>query len=248
MRALAVFGLMLLAAPAVAQEKFVNSDASVRTTLDFKVPAAAIQKLLPDAWEIDSSTIGASSGSNLRVTFIEGIWSEDAQGKPLPTGRNIVIGSMVKKKVSTDRGLMMVGGLTTGAPPGVYGVYSKATTTSQRTLRTGGDGVATTEEVWNAKADTSDAIDLQLNYVRGTPVRGNVDVRVYSGAKPEFYRIYRYIQGADVLRGVRTAPERVKAFNFKASGPKLGPLFEGAEIVAITALPYYSRQVFLPGS
>ena len=81
MRALAVFGLMLLAAPAVAQEKFVNSDASVRTTLDFKVPAAAIQKLLPDAWEIDSSTIGASSGSNLRVTFIEGIWSEDEIGR-----------------------------------------------------------------------------------------------------------------------------------------------------------------------
>jgi hypothetical protein len=248
MRALAVLGLMLLAVPAVAQEKFVNSDASVRTTLDFKVPAAQIQKLLPDGWEIDSPTTGASTGSNLRVTFIEGVWGEDPQGKALPQGRNVVIGSLVKKKGSEAGGLMLVGGLTAGNPPGVYGVYSKATTTSQRTLRTGGDGVATTEEVWNAKADTGDAIDLQLQYVRGTPVRGKIDIRVYSGAKPEFYRIYRYTYGADVPRGVGTSPERVKAFSFKAAGPKLGPLFEGAEIVAITALPYYSRQVFLPGS
>src|SRR5262249_62286590 len=107
----------------------------------FRVRPAATQKLWPAAWEIASSPIGAPSGSNLRVTFIEGIWSEDAQGKPLPTGRNIVIGSMVKKKVSTDRGLMMVGGLTTGAPPGVDRAYSKPTTTSQRSLRPGGPGV-----------------------------------------------------------------------------------------------------------
>ena len=65
MRVLAVLSLILLAAPAVAQEKFVGNDASVRTTLDFKVPAAQIQKLLPDGWEINSPSSGPSASCSI---------------------------------------------------------------------------------------------------------------------------------------------------------------------------------------
>jgi len=249
MRAFAVFGLLLLAAPAVAQEKFVSSDASVRTILDFKAPAAAVQKLLPGGWELDSPSSGSATGSNLRITFSEGVWGEDAQGKPTPTGRTITVGFLAKKKGAEVGGLMLVNGLTAGAAPGAYGVYAKASTTSQRTLRTGADGATTVEEVWDAKAENGDAVQLQLQYVRAPAVRGKVDLRVYSGAKPEFYRIYRYTLATDALRGVGTAGDRVRAFTFKASGPKLAPLFDGSEqLVAITSVPYYSRQVFLPGS
>ena len=39
------------------------------------------------------------------------------------------------------------------------------------------------------------------------------------------------------------------AFTFKATGPKLAPLFDGSEqLVSVVAVPYYSRQVYLPGS
>jgi hypothetical protein len=72
---------------------------------------------------------------------------------------------------------------------------------------------------------------------------------MYSGAKPGFYRIYRYTQATDVLRGAGTAAERLKSFTFKGEGPKLASLFDGSEqLISITAIPYYSRQVFLPGS
>ena len=72
MRARVVLVALLFATPAFAQEKFVSSDASVRTILEFKVSAASIQKLLPDGWEINSPTSGPATGSNLRITFIEG--------------------------------------------------------------------------------------------------------------------------------------------------------------------------------
>lgn len=248
MRAFAVFAALLLVTPALAQEKLVSNDASVRTTLTFKASADAIQKVLPAGWEINSPSSGPATSSNLVITFIEGVFGEDPQGKPAPAGRNIVIGVPAKKKGADASGIMLFAGLTAGNPPGVYGVFSRGTTTSQRTLRTGPDGVATTEEVWDSKADDGDAIQLQLQYVRGTAVRGKVDLRYYSAAKPEFYRIYRYTQAADVVRGEGAAAERLRTFAFKATGPKLGPLFEGAEVVSITALPYYSRQVFLPGS
>jgi hypothetical protein len=88
-----------------------------------------------------------------------------------------------------------------------------------------------------------------MHYVRGVAAAEKIDVRVYSGAKPEFYRIYRYTQAADVVRGPGAASERVKSFAFKATGPKLAPLFDGSEqLVSVVAVPYYSRQVHLPGS
>jgi hypothetical protein len=248
MRAIVFSAVLLVATPAVAQEKHVATDSSLRTILTFKAPAAAIQKLLPDGWEVDSPTSGAGAGSNLRVTFIEGVWGEDAEGKPTPIARTITFGVPARKKAGEIGGLMLVGGLTTGAAPGVYSVYSKSTTSVQRTVRTGGDGVATVDEAWDAKGESGDVIQLQLQYIRGTAASGKINIRVYSGAKPEFYRIYRYTQAADVLRSPAGGAGRVKASTFTGFGPKLSGLLDGAELTSITALPFYSRQIFLPGS
>ena len=248
MRALVVITALLLAAPAVAQERHVSTDASVRTLLNYRAPAGAVEKLLPAGWQVDVPTSGPGAGANLRITFIDGVWAHDAQGKPQPaTGRNITVG--VPVKMQETRGVMLFGGYTTGAAPGVYSVFTKSTTTSQRSYRTGADGVATVEEAWDVKGDGGDAIQFQLHYARGVAAGEKVDVRIYSGAKPEFYRVYRYTQAVDVVRGAGAAPERVKSFTFKASGPKLAPLFDGTEqLISIQALPYYSRQVYLPGS
>src|SRR5262245_61655094 len=92
MRAFVVFSALLLATPALVQEKLVSDDASVRTILTFKASAAAIQKLLPEGWQVNSQSSGPTTGSNLVVTFLEGVFADDPQGKPLPAGRNIVIG------------------------------------------------------------------------------------------------------------------------------------------------------------
>lgn len=250
MRIVVLITAFLFATPVAAQEKHVVTDASVRTLLNFKVPDSAVQKLLPLGWQVDAPTSGLNAGANLRITFIDGVWAHDAQGKPQPaTGRNITIGVPVKMQGAETRGVMLFGGFTTGAAPGVYSVFAKSNVSSHRMFRTGADGVATVEEVWDAKSDAGDTVQFQLHYVRGVAAAEKVDVRVYSGAKPEFYRIYRYTQAADVVRGVGAAPERVKSFTFKAAGPKLAPLFDGTEqLMSITALPYYSRQVFLPGS
>jgi len=249
-RTCVLFGALLLAAPAFAQEKHVSTDASVRTMLNFKAPAGAVEKLLPAGWQVDAPTAGPAAGANLRITFIDGVWAHDGEGKPQPaTGRNITVGVPVKQQGAEIRGQMLFGGYTTGPAPGVYSVFAKSSTSSQRTVRTSADGVATVEEAWDVKSDGGDAIQYQLHYVRGVAAAEKVDIRIYSGAKPEFYRIYRYTQAADVVRGAGVAAERVKAFIFKATGPKLAPLFDGTEqLVSIVALPYYSRQVYLPGS
>jgi len=69
----------------------------------------------------------------------------------------------------------------------------------------------------------------------------------HSGLKPGFYRIYRDEQAADVVRSTATSTERVEKYTFKAAAAKLSPLFNGSEqLVSITSLPFYTRQVYLP--
>ena len=79
-------GALLLGTPAIAQEKFVISDASVRTILNYKAPSTAVQKLLPDGWEVDLPSSGPSAGANLRITFIDGVWNGRLARQVTPGG------------------------------------------------------------------------------------------------------------------------------------------------------------------
>jgi hypothetical protein len=83
MRALLLGFILLAAEPALAAEKYVGSNVDVRTILAFKVADAAVQKFLPQGWEPDVTTAGPAKDVNLRVTFIDRIVNQDAEGKAL---------------------------------------------------------------------------------------------------------------------------------------------------------------------
>ena len=77
-------------------------------------------------------------------------------------------------------------------------------------------------------------------------MRGKVEAKLHSAAKPDFFRVYRFEQGADVVRSSATGVDRVTNFSFKASGPRLAPIFDGNEqLIAITSVPHYSRTIYL---
>jgi hypothetical protein len=79
------------------------------------------------------------------------------------------------------------------------------------------------------------------------PAPAKAEALLYSAAKPDFYRIYRFEQSADEVRS--TGADRVQKVVFKASGPKLAPLFDGSEqLIGVTSVPWYTRQTYLPGS
>jgi hypothetical protein len=244
MRALLLAGALLVAAPALAQEKFVSSNVDVRTLIDFKVSDAALQKMLPDGWQVEPRT-GASAGANLRVTLVDPQMVHNLEGKPVDPVRVISLGVPVKKKGSDVRGNMVITGYVSSAraAPGPYGVYGPARVLVERAVRSDAEGSAHVSESWSFTSDDGGTVQVEFQYVRGLPAKEKVDGNVYSAAKPDFYRIYRFEMGAV------GAPDRLPRFSFKAAGGKLGPLFDGSEqLISVTAVPWYSRQIFLPGS
>jgi hypothetical protein len=247
MRPAIALALLAFAASAIAQEKLSGSNIDVRTGIAFTIPAATAQKMLPDGWEVNSPPSGPSQGANLTMTFLEQVSSQDAQGATLPPFQGVAIGIPARKKDGSAAGNMIVAGLFTAGAPGAYGVYLPATGGVERRQRIDGDGKVLVEERWSFKSADGNAIEATVHYVRGPGARAKSESKVYSGVKPDFYRIYRVDLVTDVVRGA-TGVDRATQVSVKASGARLASLLDGNEkIVAVTSIPSYSRMVYLPG-
>jgi hypothetical protein len=247
MRALFVGFLLLAAGPALAAEKYVGGNTDVRTVLAFKAADAAIQKVLPDGWEPDVAASGPAKDINLRVTFIDRLFAQDAEGKALPSARIVTLGIPARKKGSEGRGTMLFLIYTSGESGGPYGVSVKADAKMEREVEIDPAGKAAVEESWQFQAPDGNSIQLEIQYARGPLKSGKAESLLYSAVKPSFYRIYRYEQLEDAVRDAGS--DRVQKIVFKASGPKLSPLFDGSEqLIGVTSVPSYTRQTYLPGS
>jgi hypothetical protein len=244
------FGFLLVATgPALAAEKYVGGNVDVRTTLAFKAPDAGVRKFLPAGWDLDVANSGPAKDVNLRLTFIDRLTAQDAEGKALDPARVITLGVPAKRTSSETRGTMLfrIYSSTAAGVPGPYGVSVQANTNMERRVRIDPAGTATVEESWELQSQDGDSIQLQIQYVRGTTTTGKAENLMYSAAKPDFYRIYRSEQAVDVVRELGT--DRVQKIIFKTSGPKLAPLFDGSELlIGVTSVPWYTRQTYLPGS
>jgi hypothetical protein len=103
------------------------------------------------------------------------------------------------------------------------------------------------EENWEALGDDGGVLAVQLQFVRGELVRSKAEPKIHSAVKPEFYRIYKFEQAADVVRSTPNGIDRVSKISIKATGRLLSPLFDGSEqLISITSIPHYSRSIYVP--
>src|SRR5215468_8699950 len=129
MRALAIGFLLLAAEPSLGAETYVGSDADAqRTILGFKVPDAAIRKVLPQGWEPDVATSGPDQNINLRLTFIDRLTAQNAEGRTLDPLRLLTVTIPAKKTGSETRGSMAfrIYSASASGVPGVYGAAVQA--------------------------------------------------------------------------------------------------------------------------
>jgi hypothetical protein len=238
MRALLLGFLLLAAEPVLAAEKYVGSNVDSRTILAFKVTDAAVQKF-------QASGLGA--GRDHRWPG-QGRQSQRhlhrSDREPGRGGQGARSGSdCYPDHPGENEGI----GDARDVTPGPYGVSVHASANMERKVRIDPAGTATVEESWEFRSQDGDSIQLQMQYVRGPSTPGKAEAKLYSAVKPEFYRIYRSEQSTDVVRSATA--DRVQKVQFKASGPKLSPLFDGSEqLIGVTSNPWYTRQTFLPAS
>jgi hypothetical protein len=219
-----------------------------RTALALRVNPDAVQALLPAGWVSAPSTSPSTPGANLTVTFMERQVVLNPQGKPSRTGtsRYAAIGAPARHVQSGQTGTLIVGGISPEGT-GAYGVYTPATTdTLERTVRGSGEEYPRVQERWELAGANGDRLMLRVAYRRAAVSKAHVESVVRSAKNPQFQRTYRFDQAADVVRSANTT-DRVDEIAFEAAGPSFGRLFDGSQqLLAVTAVPYYVREISIP--
>jgi hypothetical protein len=248
---LAVAALTCFAAPTQAQT-LIEQSAEHRFQLDFHVPDAALQKMLPAGYEPNVATSGAAKDANLRLVFIDRIHVTGADGKPAGKGTNRVVwlAIPVKETASGTLGQMVIGGLSEDPAdaPGSFGTYLAATTHKMERSATADTGPVMVKENWDFSAAGGEHFELHVAYERGGAARSASEAKFFSGADPKNFQTVKQEQGLDILRNVTVqVPDHVKEFSYKAGGGKYASLFDGSEkVLSWDLIPWHMRSMFKP--
>jgi hypothetical protein len=131
--------------------------------------------------------------------------------------------------------------------PGAYFNFGAAQITITKRAQTNPDNKTTIEELWLVKGADGSTFELAIEFPRGALSRSKVEAKLHSATKPEFYRIYKFEQAADLVRSTAMGVDRATKFSIKANGPRFAPIFDGTEqVISITSVPYYSRSIYVP--
>jgi hypothetical protein len=238
------FVVAVAATPVLSQTHTENIVSESRTSVSLRVKQEGLQAFMPAGW--------VPGGPNLTLIFMDRPVQRTPDGKPLGSGvnRTLVLSATGRNSATGETKGLIVGEFSSD-PAGVPGAY--------KTYREGQIGLARIEigqvkngaletlvsETWSARGADGSTVDLALTFTRGAPAPVAFEQKVYSGADPNFYRIYKGTQASEVLRNATV--NKVQSVTLKASGGRLGRVIDGTEeIVSISSAPYYTRQTYVP--
>lgn len=248
-RWIAVASLLVLAsrAPAAAAERLVGTYYSAGIVLFFKVPEAAVQKLLPAGWTVAPVQNGAVKGGNLLVSMSQLLTMRSPDGAPGAPALLSPLEVLVHEKGTNRSVAMIVGGLasTNAWAPGPYGNYSLAKATLDNHVHADASGASACEQRWEFFGDDGNGIDLRLKFTCSRAAYAKFDSKIYSAAKPDSYWIIRGEQVVYPVRG--DGIDNLQSIDFKALGPRLSQLFDGSEqLLGVLFTPWRVQQTFVP--
>jgi hypothetical protein len=256
MLAKSVLGIAVIAAcgptsAANAQTLLVHS-AEVRMQLDLVAPSQALKALLPEGWEPAVVTAGPAKDCNVRMIFVDQVDITSPDGVPVGTEQTVYLASPIKKSGSNEMaGQMVIDGITANSKnaPGQFNVYQAAISYRvDRSTHAAGGGLIENEETWLFTGANGEHMELHLIYDRGVARKVSAETKFFSATNPNSYQTWKIDQGLYIMRNATVSvKDRVKQFEVKASGGKVGKLFDGSErVVSVDALHWYNRGVYQP--
>ena len=240
-----------LASPAQA-ETFLEHSAEAQMQLDFHVPDAPLAAMLPAGWEPNVATAGPAKDANLRMIFIDRVDITGPDGKPLGRGSNqlVYLAIPIKQPSTGTIGQMIIGGITADPAdaPGPFGAYLPASVHRMERATLAGAQATLTQEDWEFAAASGERMEVHLKYERRGAPKAVAEVKFFSAANPAVYQTFKYERALDIMRNVTVnVADRVKEFSYKASGGRIGALFDGTErVLSIDAIHWSNRATYSP--
>ena len=204
-------------APADA-ETFVGSNIDSRVTVGFEVNAEAAQAWLPEGWTQASLPKGPLAGANLLVIFIDRHVNLDPEGNAAesPTYSGV---ALVNPGSKGDEFRLFVTRVYLTAPEvNPYSNTVEATVARKAMRLAGSDGIRGSED-WTITYADGGKLDFRMSYQGAVPGWSERETLPYSNVDPDFYRIYRYQQIAELVLSKPADVNRTDSLAFSSSMP-----------------------------
>lgn len=246
--ALIAAAIGLAGSAASLAETYVGSNIDSRVVLAYKVGDPSAQAWLPEGWTPAALPKGPLAGSNLLVIFVDRHVNLDPEGKPTdPPSYSGV--ALVHPGSRGDEFRLFVTRVYLTEPSVDPYFNTLAATVSRKATRLVSGTSSHANEDWTVANEAGGAIEMRLSYQGAVPGWSESEALPYSNIQPDFYRIYRYQQIADLVRSVPAGVDRAGnyAFTFTTSIPEMAPMFDGTEeLIGIVNIPWYHRRTYLP--
>ncbi|MBT0959197.1 hypothetical protein IV417_17555 [Alphaproteobacteria bacterium KMM 3653] len=201
---------------------------------------------MPEGWTSLPFGQGPTAGANLLALFIDSGLEMDPEGKPIaaPMRRAVAFAGLAKQGEEVK--LFVVKYLTTYPEIDPYGVGSEAEITRSTTQSGAANGPRERSDEWAVRAGGGEMV-LSLDYTTGARGWSAGELFPHSAREPEFSRIYRFEQLADLVMSTAIGKPANGAFELTSDIAALAPVLDGShEVIAVIDVPVYVREVFLP--
>jgi len=246
---LLIIALFQVPAVHVNAETLQSSSLYYRNLLGFSVDQKAVQEWLPAPWKAVSISKGPLRGSNILVLFDDWFIRHDGEGKLYKDGTfcSSAIVAFGKNQQTEEFSSFVTRVFWPYDDPGPYKNAVKAVVNREATIKGSTSTTGSGSESWTINDNTGGILEFKMDYQRGVPNRRKSEPKPRSNVVPDFYRIYRFDQAADLVLSVPESINRVKNFELKTNIPELRKVFDGSEqLIGITVFPSIVRQAFLP--
>ncbi len=245
---LALFLAISAKAPASA-ETYLGSNVDSRVVIAFKVDDKAAQGWLPADWDLTPFPGGPIAGANLLAVLVNSHLVLDPEGNPATPAsyRGVALASLAGHEGSDEKRLFVTRVYVTDLAINPYKNSVAASVGRSASYKGEPDAPPARTEEWTIGVESGGEMTISMDYRADSPTWSTSKSFVYSAVEPDFHRIYRYDQLADLVMSVPLEKKAAGEITFNTSIPELTPMFDGSEeMVAVIAVPVYVRKLYLP--
>ena len=224
-----------------------------RIVIGVQVNAEALRGRLPSPWQLDPITGGPLKGSNLLISLVDNLRTENPEGNTSVSGtlRFAFFAAPATNPKTGQTVAVVLGGFASNAAyvPGYYQVYKAAAIRMQHATKSVEGGADERTDVWEV-VDGSGKTELSLRMITlpDANMRSRVKSEIHSisARDPALWRIYKFDSITDVVKSAALGIDRVQSLNLRVNSAEFADLFDGSEkLVGINLLPWYVRQVYI---
>ncbi|WP_300517965.1 hypothetical protein [Aliiroseovarius sp.] len=236
-----------VSATVASAETPVGSTVESRVLMGFQVNPDAIADWLPEGVVPITLPKGGLAGSNVILALIDRHLIMDAEGAPAEPRAGAIAAFLVYGK--SEAGVR--GYVTRVYEPAPiqdpYGNSAAGVVDHAVATETAGDA-SQRRERWAVRPDGGGGFNLELRHVQGALGWSEAgESRPYSSVTPDFFRIYRYDQLAELVMNAKLGRELNGEVSWQMNIAELADVFDGSEeLTAIVSIPVYIREISLP--